>query len=130
VEDGFFDSASVHANGTQVWTSYASESEPGSPTHHIDKEWRFHDIDVSGQVANGKLKLRFELASDPGFNLAGWNVDDVCVVLAKPAPACEADDSCDDATDTGCCSVGGGPQGALTLSVLTLGAMLRRRRRR
>ena len=130
VEDGFFDTASVLANGTKVWGSFSSPDEPASPTNHIDKEWRFHDIDVSAQVANGKLKLRFELASDPGFNLSGWNIDDLCVVIAKPGPACEADDTCETVTDTGCCSIGGSPQGALALSVLTLGAMLRRRRRR
>jgi hypothetical protein len=130
VEDGFFDTASVVANGTKVWGSYSSPEEPESPTNHIDKEWRFHDIDVSGQVADGKLTLRFELASDPGFSLSGWNIDDLCVVIAKPGPACEADDSCDEIADTGCCSIGGSPQGALALSVLTLGAVLRRRRRR
>ncbi len=130
VEDGFFDSATVYANGAKVWGAFASAAEPESPTNHIDKEWRFHDIDVSSQVANGKLKLRFEIASDPGFNLAGWNIDDLCVVIAKPAPACEADNSCDAVADTGCCSIGGNPKGALALSVLTLGAILRRRRRR
>ena len=130
VEDGFFDNATVLANGTKVWSNLASPDEPASATNHIDKEWRFHDIDVSQYVADGKLKLRFELASDQGMNLAGWNVDDLCVVIAKPGPACEADDSCEEIADTGCCSIGGNPQGALALSVLTLGAMLRRRRRR
>jgi len=130
IEDGFYDNATVLANGTKVWSNLASPAEPESATNHIDKEWRFHDIDVSEHVVDGKLKLRFELASDQGTNLAGWNVDDLCVVLAKPGPACEADDSCDEIVDTGCCSIGGSPQGALALSVLTLGAMLRRRRRR
>ena len=32
-------------------------------------------------------------------------------------------------SDAGCCSVGGGPEGALALSLLTLGVVLRRRRR-
>lgn len=131
VEDGFFDNASVSANGTKVWSSLASASEPTVPKNHVDKEWRFHDIDVSQHVANGKLKIRFDLASDAGLNLAGWNVDDVCVVIAKPAPACEADNSCDEPpADGGCCSVGTDPKGALVLSVLTLGAVLGRRRRR
>ncbi len=130
VEDGFFDNASVLANGTKVWGNLAAPSEPESPTNHIDKEWRFHDIDVSAHVANGKLKLRFELASDQGMNLSGWNVDDLCVVIAKPGPVCEVDNSCDVVEDAGCCSIGGNPKGALALSVLTLGMLLRRRRRR
>ena len=132
VEDGYFDSASVLANGTKVWTNYASASEPaGDSKHHIDKEWRFHDIDVTNSVLDGKLKLRFELASDRGFNLGGWTLDDVCVVIAKPGPECELDDSCDDegVLDNGCCSVGGSPEGALALSVLTAGVLFRRRRR-
>lgn len=139
VEDGFFDRASVVANGAKLWSSYASAAEPmGDGRHHIDREWRFHDIDVSAQATpTGKLKLRFELVSDQGFNLAGWNLDDVCVVLARPGPPCEADDSCEDGDgvlDNGCCSVGGRPEGALALSVLTLGVGLvagsRRNRRR
>jgi len=130
VEDGFFDNATVLANGVKVWGNLASPEEPAAATHHTDKEWRFHDLDVSEHVAGGKLKLRFELASDQGMNLAGWNVDDLCVVIAKPAPACEADDSCEEIADTGCCSIGGNPQGAIALSVLTVGLVLRRRRRR
>lgn len=132
VEDGFFDSASVIANGAKVWSSYASPSEPSTPTNHLDKEWRFSDLDVSQHVTDGKLKLRFELTSDRGFNLGGWTVDDVCVVIAKPAPSCEDGGECeggDEVVDNGFCAAGGGkPVGAIPL-IAALGLLARRRRR-
>ena len=131
VEDGFFDGARVLANGTEVWASYASASEEGAKVHHVDREWRFQDVDLSAQAAAGSVRLRFELASDPGFELGGWNLDDVCVVIAKPAPACEADGTCDGPVDDGgCCSAGTRPEGALALGLATLGLVLGRRRRR
>lgn len=131
VEDGFFDGARVLANGTEVWASYASASEEGATVHHVDREWRFQDVDLTAQAAAGSVRLRFDLASDPGFELGGWNLDDVCVVIAKPAPACEADGTCDGAGDDGgCCSAGTRPEGALALGLATLGLVLGRRRRR
>ncbi len=155
VEDGFFDKAKIVANGTPVWNNYASATEMAATVSHIDREWRFQDVDLKAQAATGKIKLRFELTADQGFELAGWNVDDLCVVAATgPAVTCgngavDDGETCDDGNrtdgdgcnancqdestgggdDSGCCSVGGGPEGALALSVLTLGILLRRRRR-
>ena len=118
---------------------------------HHDKEWRFQDVDLAAQAADGKVKIRFELDSDPGVDLGGWTVDDVCVVAAAPAPTCgngtlDDGEQCDDGNiddgdgcsatctlpstdDTGCCSVGATPGGAALLSMLTFGMLLRRRRR-
>ena len=104
VEDGAYDHSPISVNGTQVWTNFAS---PGMPTtnevNHVDKEWRFQDVDLSAMNLGGKVKLRFELDSDPGLQLAGWNIDDVCIVSigGPPAPVCgngvvEAGEQCDD----------------------------------
>jgi len=133
VEDGFFDRASIQVNGNKLWQSFASQTEAGGYSH-IDREWRFHDIDITAQAKTGSIDLRFDLASDPGFDLGGWTLDDICLVktIAGP-PVCPADDpACDDdvtVRDNGCCSVGASPKGALALSLLTLGLVLRRRRR-
>lgn len=120
--------------------------------NHVDKEWRFQDADLSAQAATGKVKVRFELASDAGMNLGGWTLDDVCVVAAAPAPTCgngkvDPGETCDDGNIDdgdgcsatcgntvaeeagGCCSVGTSPGGALSLSLVTFGLVLRRRRR-
>ncbi|MDQ3299713.1 MAG: hypothetical protein M3619_24300 [Myxococcota bacterium] len=154
VEDGFYDKAKIRANGIEVWKNYASVNEPeSSGVNHADKEWRFQDVDLAAHAASGKLKLRFELASDEGLEMGGWTMDDVCIVAATgPAVTCgnsSVDDgeTCDDGNrvdgdgcsancvdeaggDSGCCSVGAGPEGALALSLMTLGLLARRRRQR
>jgi len=152
VEDGFYDHAQILANGTAVWSNFASPSDPQqSETNHLDREWRFQDVDLSAQTASGKLKLRFELDSDQGLEMGGWTMDDVCVVaLSGAALTCgngdvDTGETCDDGNRVdgdgcsancldeggggGCCSVGSGPEGALALGVLTLGLVLRRRKR-
>ena len=154
VEDGFFDNAKILVNGMPMWSNFASPTETMNGKNHIDREWQFHDLDLTAQAATGKVKVRFELASDPGFGLAGWNLDDVCIVAAAAAPTCgngslDEGETCDDGNiddgddcsatcelpgvggsdDTGCCSVGATPGGAAFLSLFTLGALLRRRRR-
>ncbi|CAN5748032.1 hypothetical protein BH11MYX3_BH11MYX3_24780 [soil metagenome] len=152
VEDGFFDNARIMANGTKMWSNFASPTETMNGKDHLDKEWRFQDVDLSSQAATGKVKLRFELDSDTGVNLAGWNLDDVCIVSAAPAPTCgngvlDEGETCDDGNidngdacsatctdpsasdDPGCCSVGATPGGAAFLSMLTFGMLIRRRRR-
>jgi len=155
VEDGFYDQAKILANGTSVWTNFTSATDPqNSEINHVDKEWRFQDVDLSAQAASGKMKLRFELASDQGLELGGWTMDDVCIVAATgPALTCgngtvDDGETCDDGNRVdgdgcsancvdetmtppggGCCSAAGGPEGAFTLSLLTIGLVLRRRRR-
>lgn len=153
VEDGFFDNASVLVNGTKLWSNFASPSDTMNGKNHLDKEWRFADLDLAAQAATGKVKVRFELASDPGFNMAGWNLDDVCIVAAAAPPTCgngvlDDGEQCDDGNiddndgcsatcglpatgsdDTGCCSVGATPGGAAVLSLFTFGMLIRRRKR-
>jgi cysteine-rich repeat protein len=75
VEDAGFDQANIYASGALVWQNAA-----GDELHHRDREWRFHDVELSAQAAAGSVELAFELASDGGLNLGGWTLDDVCVV--------------------------------------------------
>jgi uncharacterized protein (TIGR03382 family) len=74
-------------------------------TPHLDKEWRFSDVDLSAQAATGSVQLRFDLTSDTSGNFGGWTIDDVCVVgigQKVPAPAAcgngivESGETCDD----------------------------------
>ncbi len=151
-EDGAYDPATISANDQVVWTNFTSPNTNSEGLAHTDKEWRFHDVDVSAQAATGKIKLKFELKSDEGLSYAGWNVDDVCLVMAgPPSNTCgnhnvDEGETCDDGNsengdtcpsdcgveDPGCgCSTGGGsPVAPIALSVLTLGFVARRRRRR
>jgi uncharacterized protein (TIGR03382 family) len=155
VEDGVFDQATISANDTVVWTNFASASPQNNGVNHTDKEWRFQDVDLSAHTAGGKIKLKFALESDPGLELGGWTVDDVCLVIAGPPSShcgnnnLDEGETCDDgntvdgdgcsATCTvdgesgddegGCCSASTNPAGALALAFLTLGFVVRRRRR-
>ncbi|MBE7452886.1 MAG: DUF4215 domain-containing protein [Kofleriaceae bacterium] len=51
-----------------------------SSTHHKDREWRFHDVDLTAQAADGTVQVTFGLTSDQGLELGGWTLDDVCIV--------------------------------------------------
>lgn len=96
VEDGDFDQARIRVNGETVWSNAAGW---GTLTH-LDKNWFFHDIDISKWADQTKFKLRFELESDGDIEKGGWNIDDVVVVVAGKAPK------------YGCqCRMGGDPSG-------------------
>lgn len=134
IEDGTFDVATIFANDQSLWSNTASGNEQSGGLDHVDREWRFQDVDLSTVAASsttGTIKLKFDLQADQGENKGGWTIDDVCVVIAKPAPECEATDTCDIewVEDNGCCSVGGKPYGGIALSLITLALVFRRRRR-
>ena len=61
--------------------------------------------------------------------LGGWTLDELCVVEAG-GPDLKFDEEGDEDVAAGCCSASGGPQGALGLSLLTLGLVFWPRRRR
>lgn len=82
VEDGYFDQARVVANGTVAWENADSDMGDRSSIHHLDSEWRFQDIPVSQYISQGTLTTRFEIWSDQGLEIGGWNLDDFCVVAA------------------------------------------------
>jgi MYXO-CTERM domain-containing protein len=152
VEDGYYDQATITANGAPVWQNYASPTAPLFAEVNLhDREWRFQDIDLSRQAATGQLTIAFGLASDPGVEAAGWNLDRVCIVAAGPSCGngiIEAGEACDDGNLAdgdgcsatcqdepappagGCCSAGTGPAAPLGLGALVLGLATRRRRRR
>ncbi len=80
VEDGIFDNATVTAFGTPVWSNFASEDFSLGATHHLDGEWRFHDVDVTDYVQNGRVQVGFELQTDGGLEFGGWTLDEFCIV--------------------------------------------------
>jgi MYXO-CTERM domain-containing protein len=80
VEDGFFDNATISVDGTVRWRNRDSMNGNNSSTHHKDREWRFQDLDVTAEAADGQIQVTFALESDEGLELGGWNLDDVCIV--------------------------------------------------
>jgi MYXO-CTERM domain-containing protein len=101
VEDGFFDRASIYANGTRVWGNFASETDETATFHHTDREWRFHDVDLSQEVVDDVVELEFELQSDGGLEFGGWTIDGLCVVGVGTPTTCgdgvlDSGEQCDD----------------------------------
>ncbi|HUQ05372.1 MAG TPA: M36 family metallopeptidase [Kofleriaceae bacterium] len=154
VEDGFYDDATILADDQQVWANFAGQDESAS-THHKDREWRLHDVDLETQAADGSVQVKFTLESDGGLEMGGWTIDDFCI-MARGAPGgtcgdgtMGGDETCDDGNlvdgdgcsatcvdetgGGGCCSTGGGsPAMPIGVGLLTALALLRpvsRRRR-
>lgn len=90
VEDAFYDQATISADGAGLWQNFAGSDDFSSSNHHIDEEWRFHDVDISEQAADGQVSVRFAIQSDGGLELGGWNIDELCVVgvLGSDEPLC------------------------------------------
>jgi len=112
VEDAAHDQATVLVNGAPAWSN-----DEGRDTEAT--AWRFHDVDLSEADLSGGVQVSFELDSDGAGELAGWNIDRVCLVVpAEAGPNtnpdcpdvdfvdrnndCEPDDPRDDAGGCGC----------------------------
>jgi MYXO-CTERM domain-containing protein len=82
VETGASDQANIYANDVKVWSN-------ATTANHVDKEWRFHDVDISAQAATGTAQIKFELVANATNNFGGWNIDDFCIV-GIPGPQTDA----------------------------------------
>jgi hypothetical protein len=86
-EDSHFDQAMITANDKQVWLNYTANMGDSSSIHHVDREWRFHDVALSSHFTGHKVQVGWEITSDEGLELGGWQLDDVCIV-ANPNAIC------------------------------------------
>lgn len=75
VEDGIYDQASIFANGQSVW----SNLDGAGQDHHQDDQWAPHAVDLGNP--SGSVQIAFDLVSDGGLTMGGWNIDDVCVMV-------------------------------------------------
>jgi MYXO-CTERM domain-containing protein len=108
VEDAFFDGATISVDGQQRWSNQNSNMGNDSALQHLDKEWRFQDVDLTADAADGRVQITFGLASDGGLEFGGWTLDDVCIVAWSASNASCGDgevggaEQCDDGnTDDG-----------------------------
>ena len=107
IEDGNADQATIYANDVAAWSNPVSPF----PTNYqqisfTDPEWIFDDVPLSGRIANGHVvAVTFELHSDGGYQLGGWNIDDVCIVANAHA-------LCGDGTKQGTEQCDNGPANA------------------
>jgi hypothetical protein len=102
VEDSHFDQARVLVGGQQAWVNSTANMGDSSSTQHIDREWRFQDVALSGLQTGHVLQVSWDLTSDEGLQFGGWAIDDVCVV-ANINSICgdgvvSAHEGCDDGT--------------------------------
>ena len=148
VEDAMYDQAEVLVNDTPIWHN---AGDANGTLDHLDREWRFHDFDLTPHVPDGTARVGWRLQSDGVYQLGGWNLDDVCLVGLTKIPRCgdaylDVGEQCDDGATKdgdGCsascrfeivasgggCGVAGGRAG-LPLALVVLGLVRRRRRRR
>jgi hypothetical protein len=87
VEDSHFDKAMITANDKKTWLNFTASKGDASSTHHVDREWRFQDVPLSGYFRGHNVTVGWEITSDEGLELGGWQLDDVCVV-ANPNSIC------------------------------------------
>jgi cysteine-rich repeat protein len=98
VEDARYDQATIFANDAPVWHNAFS---PTGTLDHVDREWRFQDVDVTPLVSNGSMKITWALTADQSKELGGWTLDDVCLVGLDHIGSCgdsivEEGEQCDD----------------------------------
>ncbi|HMG24704.1 MAG TPA: hypothetical protein VK607_25380, partial [Kofleriaceae bacterium] len=80
VEDSHFDQARISVGGKQAWVNFTQNMGDSSSAQHIDREWRFQDVSVSGYQSGHTIDITWDLSSDEGLQFGGWALDDVCLV--------------------------------------------------
>ena len=83
VEDSEFDKARITVNDKQVFINFTANQGTRSSAHHIDREWRFKDVGITGYGFGHTVRVQFELTTDQGLQLGGWALDDVCIVANR-----------------------------------------------
>ncbi|HHO53193.1 MAG TPA: hypothetical protein ENK18_20540 [Deltaproteobacteria bacterium] len=81
VEDGIYDQAVILANDQEVW----SNREGAGDESHVDRSWVHHVVGLDGLGDRGEISIAWELRTDPGLELGGWTIDDVCIMAPATA---------------------------------------------
>ena len=76
VEDGVYDYARVLANEEELWANHASNRQVGDEDTQ-DREWML--ATHRGTPTAGTVTVSWEIETDAGKELGGWNLDDICV---------------------------------------------------
>ncbi len=99
VEDGTFDFANLYGNDQLIWRNQIGSDD----FHHRDQEWRFHDVNMTSLVKEGRLQVTFDIHSDNGVQFGGWTIDDFCIVGVGPTVCgngiVEGSEQCDAGAD-------------------------------
>ena len=90
VEDGYYDQANILVDGAEVWSNHATTRSVGDE-HHQDAQWMVHTVPFSA-APGSSVELAWEIVSDQGLSMGGWNIDDVCIYAVGEAPSTGSDD--------------------------------------
>lgn len=80
VEEGIYDNAILRVAGTKIW-------ENRDNGNHVDGGWTMVDYATPDADNNAGVIMRWELKSDGGLELGGWNVDDVMLYTLQQSGA-------------------------------------------
>jgi hypothetical protein len=82
VEKSQFDVARILVNSVEVWRNPVA-------TNLLDTGWTTQSIDISAQADNNaSVEIQFELQTDGGLELGGWQVDELALGRIVRAPQC------------------------------------------
>jgi MYXO-CTERM domain-containing protein len=130
VEDGYYDQANVLVNDEVVWQNHGTEYNIGDE-HHQDSQWALQTLSVDAADLS-ELTLGWEIISDGGLSMGGWNIDDVCVYGVQAASGevdLDSDAGDGEGGKAGCgCAATSQPASLLGLLWIAGIALLRRRR--
>ncbi|MEO6777578.1 MAG: DUF4215 domain-containing protein [Kofleriaceae bacterium] len=155
VDDHQLDQAVIAAGTASLDSLWHNATNAAGTLAHVDREWRFQDLDLTPHLDHGSVAVSWQLQTDGTGERGGWNLDDVCIVGMAKVPRCgdgvlDPGEECDDGNPSsgdgcsatcldelaangggGCCDASGGPgSGLLALFVLGVLGVLGRRRQR
>ena len=83
MEDSYYDQANIRVNDTVIWTNHGTTASVGDE-HTMDRQWALHTVEVPLDDEN--VTLSWEIITDGGLTMGGWNIDDVCLygIVGEP----------------------------------------------
>ncbi|HJN76446.1 MAG TPA: MYXO-CTERM sorting domain-containing protein [Myxococcota bacterium] len=136
IEDGYYDSARVLVDGDTAWENHGTSQAVGDE-HHADEQWQLHTMRIADGDESGDIDIAWEIETDQGLAMGGWNIDDVCLYAVgyteppsetDPTPSLEPGEQGIAPTGCGCTSTN--PTGlGLAGAAMGLAVFIRRRRR-
>ena len=109
MEDSFYDQANVMVNDEVIWTNHGTNSAIGDE-HTTDRQWALHTLEVP--LDNSEITLSWEIITDGGLTMGGWNIDDVCLYGIPGEPSGGDDGGGEDGGGDGSGTEGQGDDGS------------------
>lgn len=135
IEDGYYDNARILVDGGVSWENHGTNQQLGDE-HHLDEQWQLHTLRIEDGGDDSQVQISWEIETDQGLAMGGWNLDDVCVYgVSYSAPPIDDDggvgvDEGNGIAPGGCgCASKSSPAG-LGFAALAMGLALVLRRRR